>query len=220
MIRRRSEPAYQQLKAEILDWHLLPGTRLEATALADRLGVPIHEIEEALGRLIHAGLVDAHEAGISVAGFDTENVVELFELREALEVQVARLAARRHDPARFQSLRAEIVDVLYRERARDDADVEAFYGIVDRLDAAIDDAVANPFLISSLAPLRAHLLRARRVNQARERIQRALAEQLVIVDAILEHDEVLAMQATAVHLRASLVNLLERIGVSGSWTPR
>jgi len=217
MIRRGSEPAFQQIVREIQAWQLSPGEVLDPAALAVRLESSESEVTEALGRLAAAGLVESRDGVAAVAGFDSENVVELFELREALEVQVARLVARRHDPQVFLRLRRDLATALEACGAAGDA-FDVFYAVVDRLDEAMDDAVANPFLIGALAPLRAHLLRVRRVNPSSTRFLRALAEQIVIIDAILERDEVLAMQATAVHLRASLTSLLERMGVTDAWS--
>lgn len=217
MIRRGSEPAFRQLAREIQSWELRPGDALDAAALADRLQLTESAVTEALGRLASAGLVEARDGVVVVAGFDSENVVELFELREALEVQAARLAARRHDPQAFLRLRRELATAIETFRTIDDG-FDVFYRLVDRLDEAMDEAVSNPFLVAALAPLRAHLLRVRRVNPSRARFLQALAEQIVIIDAILDRDEVLAMQATAVHLRASLTSLLERMGVSDAWS--
>lgn len=217
MIRRGSEPAFQQLAREIQTWELRPGDVLDPGGLAERLDLSEAAVIEALGRLASAGLVEARDGVVVVAGFDSENVIELFELREALEVQVARLAARRHDPQVFLRLRRELTAALETCRAGEGDGFGVFYGVVDQLDQAMDDAVSSPFLVAALVPLRAHLLRVRRVNPSRTRFVHALAEQLVIIDAILDRDEVLAMQATAVHLRASLTSLLERMGVSDGW---
>ncbi len=217
MIRRGSEPAFQQLVREIQAWELSPGEVLDPAALAARLESSETAVTEALGRLASAGLVESRDGRAVVAGFDSENVVELFELREALEVQAARLAARRHDPQVFLHLRRDLAAAIETCRDADDG-FDVFYGVIDRLDEAMDDAVSNPFLVGALAPLRAHLLRVRRVNPSRARFLQALAEQIVIIDAILDRDEVLAMQATAVHLRASLTSLLQRMGVSDGWS--
>lgn len=218
MIRRGSEPAFQQLAREIQAWELSPGEVLDPVVLALRLESSEAEVTEALGRLAAAGLVESRDGQGVVAGFDSENVVELFELREALEVQVARLVARRHDPQVFARLRRELSAAREACASAADGGFDVFYTVVDRFDEAMDDAVANPFLIGALAPIRAHLLRVRRVNPSASRFLQALAEQIGIVDAILDRDEVLAMQTTAVHLRASLTSLLGRMGVTDAWS--
>ena len=70
--------------------------------------------------------------------------------------------------------------------------------------------MANQFLLTSLRGLRGHLARARRLAQDNQaRLTESVGEHLLIVQAILDRDEMLAAQATAVHLRKSLTNLLD-----------
>ena len=113
------------------------------------------------------------------------NLPELFELREALETQAARLAARRRNTQTFEDLRegflaapASLVDGS-----------SGYYDLVARLDAAIDVAIANPFLLASLAGLRNHLARVRRLAQDNPaRLAESVSEHLLIVQAILDRD--------------------------------
>ena len=84
-------------------------------------------------------------------------------------------------------------------------------------DTAVDTAMANPFLLASLSGLRSHLARARRLAQDNPaRLSESVSEHLLIVQAILDRDEMLAAQATAVHLRKSLANLLDSADAFGA----
>ncbi len=79
-----------------------PRHPLSEIELASRLGVSRTPLRAALARLALKGLVDTNRGrtGI-VSDVSAESVAELFELREALETQAARLAARRRDPEVF-----------------------------------------------------------------------------------------------------------------------
>jgi len=84
-----------------------------------------------------------------------------------------------------------------------------YYELVARLDAAIDDAVANPFLVSTLASVRTHTARLRRLSQDNpERLREAALEHLMIVDAIVDGAEALAAHAMQLHLHRSLKYIL------------
>src|ERR1700744_300862 len=108
---RASDRAYLTLRGEILDGELRAGTVLAEVEQSQRLGVSRTPLREALGRLAAEGLVSTHSGrGVVVPEVSADNVVELFELREALEVQAARLAARRRDVARFSALRSQFDD--------------------------------------------------------------------------------------------------------------
>lgn len=204
---RASEIAYSRLRDEIIQWSLEPGTPLGEVETAARLGVSRTPLREALSRLTAEGLVSAGSSRTAmVSPLSRENVLELFELREALETQAARLAARRRNPEVFESLKASFlagpsVDVP--------VDPEKPYFLADALDAAIDEAMDSSLLKSALNDLRGQLKRLRRnAHSNSSRLSRATTEHLLIVEAILNQDEMLAAQATAVHLHNSLENIL------------
>ena len=211
---RASDRAYDVLKEEILQWRLPPGTVLGETEQSERLGISRTPLREAITRLAAEGLVDTQRgrAGV-VTDVSPANLTELFELREALETQAARLAARRRNTRVFQALREDFAAAP----ALLEQGTAGYYDLVGRLDAAVDTAMANPFLLASLTGLRGHLARARRLAQDNPgRLAESAAEHLLIVQAILDRDEMLAAQATAVHLRKSLANLLDTAGPVGA----
>lgn len=209
---RASDKAYDVLKEEILSWRLSPGTVLGETEQSERLGISRTPLREAITRLAAEGLVATQRgrAGV-VTDVSAANLAELFELREALETQAARLAARRRNARVFETLRSDF-ESARTSVAENTAD---YYALVARLDTAIDAAMANKFLSTSLRGLRSHLARARRLAQDNPaRLTESVGEHLLIVQAILDGDELLAAQATAVHLRKSLTNLLDTAALS------
>jgi DNA-binding GntR family transcriptional regulator len=203
---RASDLAYARLRTEIIDWTLAPGTPLGEIETSERLGVSRTPLREALSRLVAEGLVTSSGRTSRVAPLSRRHIVELFELREALEAQAARLAARRRDPADFERLR-EAFRAL--PATPTTVDLDRYYALTGELDAAIDTAAASTALASALRDLRGQLQRARRSSQTdRDRLDQAAREHALIVDAILARDELLAAQATAVHLHASLEHIL------------
>lgn len=202
---RASEQAYQTLRDDILDWRLGPGTVLAEVEQSERLGISRTPLREALGRLSADGLVAAQGGrGLVVTAVSTQNIRELFELREVLEQKAARLAAERRDPLVFEALREE-----FRSPPGVVGDHASYYDLVSRFDSAVDDATGNPYLVGALRSLRPHLVRIRRVSQDNpERLRAAAGEHLLIVGAIADGDADLAASATHVHLHQSLANVL------------
>src|SRR5690606_24060269 len=87
-------------------------------------------------------------------------------------------------------------------------DTEAYYDLVRRFDAAVDEATGNSYLVSALVALRTHLVRIRRLaHDDPARLRAAAAEHQLIVDAIVDGDSSLAAHATHVHLHRSLQNI-------------
>lgn len=217
---RASERVYRALREEIVAWHLPPGTELGEVEQAARWGVSRTPLREALGRLAAEGLaVVGRGRTLVVSGVDTDDVVHLFELREALETQAARLAARRGRPEVFTAL-AERFGAAPVLLAEDDPDRSAYYALVGDLDAALDDAMASRHLHRSLVALRAHVARVRRLAHSdTDRLLRAAEEHRLIAEAVAAGDAVLAAQATAVHLRASLAHVLAALADGAAVRP-
>jgi len=91
--------AYLAIREEILRGQLRPGTPLSRRRLARELGMSIVPVAEALRRLEGDGLVESRpRAGTRVRVPTEKDVRELYELREALESQSARLFAERATP--------------------------------------------------------------------------------------------------------------------------
>jgi GntR family transcriptional regulator, rspAB operon transcriptional repressor len=202
-VARASDTAYAELREQILDWTLEPGTVLAEVDLSTRLGLSRTPVREALARLVADGLAaPLGGRGLVVTPLSADNITELFELRAALEQQAAALAAERRDATVFEHLRNEL-------RAIGTDDLHAYYDLVARFDAAVDAAVKNPYLVQALASVRTHLSRIRRLSSDNPaRLNDAAREHLLIVDAILAGDARLAADATRVHLHQSLTSTL------------
>lgn len=208
---RASDRAYRLLRDEIVRWALVPGAVLAEVELAERLGMSRTPVREALARLVADGLVVAVGGrGLEVASMELGDITALYELRQALESQAARLAARRGDPTVFADLADAFAAVPDDLGAVDtDPDRDAYYALVARFDDAIDGAVANDYLVGALDGIRTHLARVRRAAKDNPaRLAAAAAEHRTIAAAIAAGDGDLAAHATHVHLHNSLTNAL------------
>ena len=209
---RASERAYRQLRGEILNGVLAPGVAVLEVEQAERIGVSRTPLREAVARLIADGLVVGRRGrGFEVTDISIDSISELYELRQALEVQAIRLAASRRDPAPFIELREAFrlaPDLL----EHGESGVHRYYLLIDELEDAIDIAVANPFLVGALRAVRTHLARIRRLARRNPlRLRAAATEHLLIIDAIIAGDPSLAAHATHIHLHQSLVSVLAAI---------
>lgn len=201
---RASDKAYRVLLNEIVSGDLAPGTDLGEVEQSSRIGVSRTPFREALNRLIADGLVDAQPGrGAVVASITLENVAQLYEVREGLEEQAARLAAQRRDPEIFLNLQQEFIAAKQLIDSGN-AGIAVFYSLNARFDDAVDASVQNEYLVSALRNVRTHMARIRRMAEHNpERLLESARETLLIIEAILDGDAALAAHATHVHLHKS-----------------
>lgn len=209
---RASDRVYERLRDEILDGELAPGAVLAEVEQSTRLGVSRTPVREAFSRLVADGLLAAQSPRVlAVTALTAERIRAVYELRQALESAAAALAARRRDPAPFLALRARLGQAPEMLELGE-IGIARYFEIVDALDEAIDEAVANPYVSAALASARLHAARIRRLSRHDpERLRRAAEEHLLVVEAILDGDAALASHATHVHLHRSLRSALDRV---------
>jgi DNA-binding GntR family transcriptional regulator len=103
---------YDRLKSMILEKQLRPGERIRLTQLSQAMGVSRTPLLNALKRLSAERLVEwAPRYGIYVRRFTAQEMVDLYEVRVALESLAARLAASRVTEADIDRLEAMFTDV-------------------------------------------------------------------------------------------------------------
>ncbi|MDV8148619.1 GntR family transcriptional regulator [Arthrobacter sp. B10-11] len=201
---RASDRAYAALRDDIIEWRLLPGTVLAEVEQSERLGVSRTPLREALSRLTAEGLTTAGGRGVVVTDISLDDIDELFELRETLEGKAAALAAERGDRATFEQLRLELLQAPELINGSDPGR-HAYYQLAGRLDAAIDAAISNSYLVQAMRSLRVHLVRVRRLAaDDAQRLTAAAAEHAAIAEAIAAGNPRLAEAATTLHLHRSL----------------
>ena len=86
------QAAANALRELILDGRLEPGSRLRETEFAERLGIARHSFRAATQILIAEGLLRREpNRGVQVPVFDPDDLIDVFRLRIALEVEAVRL---------------------------------------------------------------------------------------------------------------------------------
>lgn len=115
-----AELAVRRLREELAGGRWPVGSRLPAEPeLADQLGIGRSTLREAVRALVHAGMLETRQgSGTYVRALAAESgfqarlrraeVLEVYEVREALEVQAARLAAARRTGSDLAVLRTRL----------------------------------------------------------------------------------------------------------------
>ncbi len=197
----------QVLKTMILDGTLHPGQRLNEVELARALGISRGPLREAVQRLASDGLVTIiSHRGAFVRAFDTEELVELYELRTALETHAVRLAARRVDTE-------DLVDLDEMLRVTEDvlasAGQHAYPSDLDFHQRVVSLA-GNQTLLRAAVEVNHQIQLARsRSAQQPQRARNAFVEHRDILTALARADGSGAADLLATHLQHSLTNALQ-----------
>jgi len=93
--KRDNGSIYHDVRGRILDGTLTPGSPLVEGSLAAQYHVSRSPVREALSRLLYEGLVERHDRALRVRVLRPEEVLEIYEVRIALEAAAARAAAQR-----------------------------------------------------------------------------------------------------------------------------
>jgi DNA-binding GntR family transcriptional regulator len=208
---------YDELKRQILDLELAPGTRLYEPELSEQLQVSRTPLREAIKLLLAEDLLEQlPTGGVVVRPLSTRDIEELYTVRAALEGIQAGSAARKASPADLRDL-AEIVhrNALLVGFA-DDA-MRVGHSLHQRIGAIAD----NTWVTRMHDQVDGHMSRYQRLtNYTQDRRDRALAEHRAIVDYITAHDETAAADAARQHVlsardEALHANELRDLNVTG-----
>lgn len=108
----QSGKVYRGLREDILNGTLKPGARLVRRTLGKHYGTSAIAVAEALWKLENDGLVESEAMyGSRVATFTLEDVQSEQLLRKALETEVARLCAEKHQDLPIDQLTKQAISI-------------------------------------------------------------------------------------------------------------
>lgn len=187
---------YDRLYADVVAgaWD---GEPLVELALAERYGVSRTPVREALRRLEQDGLLERRDRSLRVRARSPEEVLDIYEVRIALEGLAARAAAQRAGPLDVARLRRAAAEM----RAADPADPPAMAAANRRFHEALWAAGHSAALADLLRRLQGHLRRyPESTLSAPGRWAAALAEHDDLVELIAAGDAEGALRAAERHM--------------------
>ena len=197
----------EALRQAIKEGILKPGERLMEIQLADELGVSRTPIREAIRKLELEGfVVMIPRRGTYVADISLKDVVQVFEIRSALEELAAGLAAERITPDELEELERILVEINeYIDRDEFDKIVDTdirFHGVLYR-------ASRNNRLVDILHNLREQMLRFRSISMHYPgRLAATWEEHRRLVESIANHNSVQARKIAKKHMENSEKTLI------------
>lgn len=209
MVERASDRAFDAIQGMILDLRLAPGSFLNEKSLAEDLGLGRMPVREALARLAtHKFVTILPRRGIVVTPLALDDVLDMFEAREAIECGVAYIAATRATDADLVTLRRLVATV---DEARVTENPEQFLLDDHAVHTFLVHLIRNPLLQDAADLLLLHSLRFWRLYwTSRPPKQEAMLSHQGLLDALESKNPLAAELAMREHLQSSrqLVQLL------------
>jgi DNA-binding GntR family transcriptional regulator len=208
--RPLKESVYETLREAILIGKLADGDRLQERLLADQLGVSRTPVREALQRLEVEGFVINTTNGLVVQTFSVQEIIDIYELRIALEGISARLATERATYGDIAELRRIYQDM---RRATHAGNVIELTRINREFHSSMAKISACRFLVRFINLLHDSVQRSSRTTFVdEERRLEALAEHEMLLE-VLENGPPFAAETIArehmAHAQLVRLKLLE-----------
>ncbi|WP_273345966.1 GntR family transcriptional regulator [Alteromonas australica] len=206
-----ADKTFLQLRTDIVEGVIPAGSKLSETELSTKYAVSRAVIREAINRLTSCHLVERKaNVGARVVALSPEGLIQLYQVREALEGMAARLAARYMSDDEIADMQA-LLDSHF-DKVKDSHSYYQEAGDVD-FHYRIVTGSKNDHLISVLIDGLYHLVRMYRVQlgMAGPRVSTAFDEHRHIVNAIANRDEELAEMLMRRHILYSKNNIEKKL---------
>jgi DNA-binding GntR family transcriptional regulator len=201
-----------QLRQEIAAGTIALGEKLSEARLAQRFGVSRMPVREALKELEAAGFVTIeHRRGTFVRRLSRREILDLYEVREAVECMAARLCASRasnETVARLDEAMLALADAVQ------GGDTEGYSAADERLHELIMQGAGNDPLADYYRLLVQQLHRGLLsliVTRRAGRMERSLAEHRAIVAALRARDTEAAEAAMRTHVQRGRLELADEV---------
>lgn len=205
-----ADQAYQSIRAEILNTRLMPGQQIVQGQLAEKYGLGMTPIREALQRLAHEGLVQAvPRMGYIVSHITFSDVRELFELRNVLETAAVRMVVARATDEQLRQL-AEKANFSY--VYSDHEDYSRFLARNQEFHCSIALIAGNQRLTETLERTLDGLTRVFHFGlDLRDSADEMRSEHVTLVDALLRRDADAAAEITSNQINRSIQRVMEAL---------
>lgn len=204
------EVVFETLREAIINGQLKPGERLMEIQLAEELGVSRTPVREAIRKLELEGLVVmVPRKGAYVADISSRDIVEVFEVRGALESLAAGLAAERITPEELENLERILLRI---SECVERKDLEALVEADSEFHDALYRASRNRKLSQIIWASREQIQRFRANSLGQPgRMRDALEEHKKIVEAISQRDVALAQRLAVEHIENAEERLMQSL---------
>ena len=194
----RVDEVYDQVRAMATHFEFKPDERINEGALAARLGISRTPLREALNRLVAEGLLTFQKGrGFFCRSLAPDQILALYEARQAIECEALRLAVARASDREI----ADTMRFLHETEAAysGSSSAEALVELDEAFHLRLVTMASNPELERILANINARIRYVRWIDMG-ERRGITPAAHVRIVEALAARDEARAVEELRSHI--------------------
>ncbi|WP_462158132.1 GntR family transcriptional regulator [Pseudoalteromonas sp. GB56] len=204
-----ADQVFVDLRRAIVEGGIAQGSKISEPELAKRFSVSRATLRDALNRLEACNLVERKaNVGCRVVALTPERLIEVYQVRAALEGLACRLAAQNMTDEEIADIKGLLNKHLNEQRVKEG---ESYYQEAGDLDFhyRIIKGSKNEHLFSLLYHDLYQLVRMYRVQMGMTgpRVSKAFDEHLAIINAIANRDGELAQMLMERHISYSMNNI-------------
>jgi DNA-binding GntR family transcriptional regulator len=201
----------RRLEDDIIFGRFAPGSRLTEDTLMSRYGASRHFVRQALFQLERRGIVLREKnVGATVCFYSSEEVLQIYEVREMLTRQAALMIALPAPAELIEQLTG--LQRLYCTKA-DAQDLRGIHEANDAFHLALFSACGNPYLVRSLQDYMNLTLPMRAKNLADQQgLALSRRQHDLMIELLKARDSWTLAQLCVDHMQASKSDYLGRIG--------
>ncbi len=206
------ERTYGQLREDILDGRLAPGEKLLVERLKDRYDVGAGTVREALSRLVSESMVVAEgQRGFTVAPVSIEDMVDVTNVRVALETDALRASVRNGDHAWREQLAIAFDKLTAHERPFRSENVRSWEQANAEFHEALLSACGSPWSLRVVRQLTQQAERYRRFSIGLHHERDVHLEHTQIFEAAMAGQDARAALALETHIRMTPETIIKAI---------
>ena len=204
-----SGEVYDYVKKNILEGRFSPGEKLSEERIAEKLGISRTPVREAFNQLAREMAIDLiPRRGCYVRSFTREQVIDIFEVRKALEAFAIKKIISQGKAAVFKKLHEECLSLAKSKPT--EANVKKLSQADLKFHALLAKESNNSLLEKTLNDLHGWLRKFFDITEDKTDFYENLFKNIALrTEAILKGDEGKAVRESSMHLEASCQYILK-----------
>ena len=197
-----ADQIFEQLELDILSGKYARGEVLSELSLSRELGVSRTPVREAIRRLEQEDFLEESSRGMVVVGISREDMLDLYDIRMAIEGEAARRAAALIDEETLQEMR-DVLDLqrFYCEKSGEN-NSDQIKNMDSRFHELLYRASGSKPYYSHLFGIHKRMTKFRKASVSnKSRAMQSLEEHEAICAALEAHDGDAAAEAVLIHAR-------------------